>query len=238
MAAKWVEALLALQTVDQKIQDLEQRMTLLPKEMASLKAKRDAAVAATHAAAQDARRIEAEIKNGEAEIARLREESRKLQQQSALVKKNTEYQAMLSTIALNEKHIGEIESRILVLMDDFEAGKARYRKIKSDNDAVTRMAREEFEELVAFAGEVKERIARLRAERPALTAKVDSDTLLRYEALRKGTGGAPLVKIEKGICGNCHLRITPQAMNGVSKGAVTVCDNCMHLIYDEGSDGL
>ena len=239
MAAKWVEALLALQTVDLKIQELEQRMTLLPKEMASLKAKRDAAVAATHAAAQDARKIEAEIKKGEAEIARLREESRKLQQQSALVKKNTEYQAMLNTIALNEKHIGEIESRILVLMDEFEAGKARYRKIKNDNDSVTKLAREEFEELVAFAGEVKERIARLRAERPALTAKVDSDTLLRYEALRKGKGGgAPLVKIEKGICGNCHLRITPQAMNGVSKGAVTVCDNCMHLIYDEGGDGL
>ena len=45
--------------------------------------------------------------------------------------------------------------------------------------------------------------------------------------------GAPLVKIENGICGNCHLRVTPQAMNAIQKGVVTYCDNCQHIIYDE-----
>ena len=239
MAAKWVEALLALQKVDMRQRELEQRLALLPREMSELKARRDAAVADTHAAAQAARKIEAEIKNCESEIARLQDESRKLQQQSALVKKNTEYQAMLNTVALNAKKISDLESRVLKLMDDFEAGKAHYRKVKTDNDAVTRLAREEFEELLAFAEDVKKELARLRAERPELARKVDSDTMTRYKSLLKGkNAGAPLVKIENGICGHCHLRITPQAMNGISKGAVTVCDNCMHLIYDEGSEEL
>ncbi len=239
MAAKWAEALLALQKVDMRTSGLEQRLSLLPKEMTALKAKRDAAVAGTHAAAQAARKVEGEIKNCESEIARLQEESCKLQQQSALVKKNTEYQAMLNTIALNGKKIGEIESRILVLMDEFEEGKAHYRKVKADNDAVTTLAREEFEELLAFAEDVKKEIAHLKEERPALTKKIDPELLSRYNSLLKSkNGGAPLVKIENGICGHCHLRITPQAMNGISKGAVTACDNCMHLIYEEGSDEL
>ena len=238
MPAKWVQALLALQAIDLRIRELEQRMTLLPEEMGKLKARRDAMVASTARAADEARRIEREIKNTESEIARLGEENRKLQQQSAMVKKNTEYRAMLSSIALNEKKIGDLEGRVITLLDDFEAAKAEYRRVKVENDAVIKDARSEFEELLAFAGEVKQEIARLQAERPAALRGIDSATLARYTTLLKSkNGGSPLVKVENGICGHCHLRVTQQAANGILKGAVTACDNCQHLIYDEGVEG-
>ena len=186
------------------------------------------------AAAEAAHKVEREIKSAESEIARLTDESRKLQQQSAMVKKNTEYQAMLNTVALNKNRIGKLEGDVIELLDKFEEEKARYRKIKAANDAAVKSARAEFEELIAFAGEIKQEIAKLQAARPSLVRGVDSDTLSRYNTLLKGrSGGIPLVKIENGICGNCHLRITPQAMNGIQKGVVTYCDNCQHIIYDE-----
>ena len=235
MPAKWVQSLLKLQANDLRIRDLEQRMKLLPSEMNALKAKRDQLVASTSAAAEAAHKVEREIKSAESEIARLTDESRKLQQQSAMVKKNTEYQAMLNTVALNKNRIGKLEGDVIELLDKFEEEKARYRKIKAANDAAVKSARAEFEELIAFAGEIKhQEIAKLQATRPSLVRGVDSDTLSRYNTLLKGrSGGIPLVKIENGICGNCHLRITPQAMNGIQKGVVTYCDNCQHIIYDE-----
>ncbi len=235
MPAKWVQALLRLQEHDLSIRNFEQRLKLLPEEMSNLKDRRDALVASTAAAADEARKIERQIKTAESEVARLTEESQKLQQQSAMVKKNTEYQAMLSTIALNKNKIGDIEAKVIELLDQFEAAKVVYRRVKADNDAAVKNAKTEFEELIAFSSDVKERLASLRENRKNIPSGVDGDTLSRYNALLGGKQeGSPLVKVESGICGHCHLRITPQAQNNIQKGAVTICDNCQHLIYDEG----
>ena len=232
MAARWAEALLKLQTIDLRIRELETRLALLPKEMETLKGKRDAAVAEVAAAANAAKKIELNRKSVESEIEKLNGENKKLQQQSSMVKKNTEYQAMLGTIALNNKKIGELESRELELMDEFEEAKKAYRKLRQNNEAAVNAIRAEFDELVAFAGDLKKEIAQLKAERPADVRGVDAETLSRYNRLLNAKDGiAPLVKVENEICGSCHLRVTRQAMTNMQKGAVTSCENCMHFIY-------
>lgn len=232
MAARWAEALLKLQTIDLRIRELETRLALLPKEMETLKGKRDAAVAEVAAAANAAKKIELNRKSVESEIEKLNGENKKLQQQSSMVKKNTEYQAMLGTIALNNEKIGELESRELELMDEFEEAKKAYRKLRQNNEAAVNAIRAEFDELVAFAGDLKKEIAQLKAERPADVRGVDAETLSRYNRLLNAKDGiAPLVKVENEICGSCHLRVTRQAMTNMQKGAVTSCENCMHFIY-------
>ncbi len=237
MAARWAEALLKLQTVDLRIRELETRLALLPKEMGTLKDKRDAAVAEVAAAANAAKKIELDRRHVESEIEKLNAENKKLQQQSSMVKKNTEYQAMLGTIALNEKKIGDLESRVLELMDEFEEAKKAYRKLKQNNEAAVNAIRAEFDELVAFAGDLKKEIAQLKAERPADVRGVDNETLARYNRLLAGKDGVPpLVKVENEICGSCHLRVTRQAMTNMQKGAVTSCENCMHFIYLEDAE--
>lgn len=234
MAARWAEALLKLQRVDLKIRELEARLALLPKEMTELKNKRDAAVGEVNAAASAAKKIELERKGVESEIEKLNAENKRLQQQSAMVKKNTEYQAMLGTIALNEKKVGDLESRELELMDRFEEARKAYRKIRQDNEAAVNAIRAEFDELVAFAGDLKKEIAQLKEERPADIRGVDGETLARYNRLLAGKDGiAPLVRVENEICGSCHLRVTRQALTNMQKGAVTSCENCMHFIYLE-----
>ena len=234
MAARWAEALLKLQRVDLKIRELEARLALLPKEMTELKNKRDAAVAEVNAAASAAKKIELERKGVESEIEKLNAENKRLQQQSAMVKKNTEYQAMLGTIALNEKKVGDLESRELELMDRFEEARKAYRKIRQDNEAAVNAIRAEFDELVAFAGDLKKEIAQLKEERPADIRGVDGETLARYNRLLAGKDGiAPLVRVENEVCGSCHLRVTRQALTNMQKGAVTSCENCMHFIYLE-----
>ncbi len=232
MAARWAEALLKLQTIDLRIRELETRLALLPKEMETLKGKRDAAVAEVAAAANAAKKIELNRKSVESEIEKLNGENKKLQQQSSMVKKNTEYRAMLGTIALNNEKIGELESRELELMDEFEEAKKAYRKLRQNNEAAVNAIRAEFDELVAFAGDLKKEIAQLKAERPADVRGVDAETLARYNRLLNAKDGiAPLVTVENEICGSCHLRVTRQAMTNMQKGAVTSCENCMHFIY-------
>lgn len=233
MAARWAKSLLELQTVDLRIRELEARLALLPKEMGELKDKRDAAVAAVAAAATAAKKIEQERKSLESEIEALNDENKRLQQQSAMVKKNNEYQAMLGTIALNQKKVGDLESRVLERMDAFEAAKKTYREIKQENETAVNALRTEFEELVSFAADLKKEVAELKAGRSEENIRgVDRDTLSRYRQLLGGKDGiAPLVRVENEICGSCHLRLTRQTLTNLQKGAVTSCENCMHLLY-------
>ena len=232
MAARWAKALLELQAVDLRIRELEARLALLPKEMGELKDKRDAAVTAVNAAATAAKKIEQERKSVESDIQALNEENKRLQQQSAMVKKNNEYQAMLGTIALNQRKIGDLESRELELMDAFEAAKKNYRGIKQENEATVNALRTEFEELVSFAADLKKEVTDLKANRTDDIRGVDRDTLSLYRQLLGGKDGvAPLVRVENEICGSCHLRVTRQTMTNLQKGAVTSCENCMHLLY-------
>ena len=227
-----LNALLKLQDADMRKKGMETRLTLLPKEMDSIIARRDKLNAETVAAAEAVKKEELAIKSGENEIDRLTAQSQKLQQQSALVKKNTEYQAMLLEIADNKAKIGEIEEELILRFDNLEKLKVDAEKIRKHNAMELRSARSEFEELLEFSKTVKAEIAKLNAERPKLAAAVPEELLNTYMRLLKGKdGSAPVAKVDNGCCGNCHMRVTMQTLNELSKGNLESCDNCQHLLY-------
>ena len=232
MADQNLEALLILQDADLRRKGMENRLALLPKEMDAIIARRDKLNASTAAAAEALKKEELAVKQAEAEIARLTSESQKLQQQSALVKKNNEYQAMLAQIADNKRKIGEIEEELLIKFDRVEELKNNAEKIRRANALELRNARTEFEELLEFSKTVKAEIAKSIADRPALTAKIPDELLNTYQRLLKNKdNSAPLTKLDNGCCGNCHMRVTMQTANELSKGSIEHCDNCQHLLY-------
>ena len=229
-----LDALLILQEADLRRKGMEQRLQLLPKEMDAIIARRDKLNADTAAAAEEYKKEELAIKKCESEIARLTADSQKLQQQSALVKKNNEYQAMLGQIADNKRKVGELEEELLIKFDELEVIKAEAERVRRTNAAELRAARQEFEELLGFSKTCEAEVAKLIKERPALLSGIPADLLSRYERLLKGKDqGAPLVQLENGCCGNCHMRVTLQTLNQLSKGELESCDNCQHLIYTE-----
>ena len=227
-----LDALLILQEADLRRKGMEQRLQLLPKEMDAIIARRDKLNADTAAAAEEYKKEELAIKKCESEIARLTADSQKLQQQSALVKKNNEYQAMLGQIADNKRKVGELEEELLIKFDLVAELKEKAEKIKRANALELRNARTEFEELLAFSKSVKEEIAKATADRPALTANVRDELLGVYNRLLKSKDNTPpLTKLDNGCCGNCHMKVTMQTANELSKGKIESCDNCQHLLY-------
>ena len=214
------------------MRDLKLRLVSIPKELDKIIARRDALNANTAAAAEKVKKMELAIKAEEGKIQTLNAESTKLQQQSALVKKNNEYQAMLSGIAQNKEKISAIEEELLIKFDELEVLKAEAIEVKRNNSAELRSAKQEFEELLAFSKTCEAEIKKLVETRPALLNGISPDLLSRYERILKGRDpGAPIVQLENGCCGNCHMKVTLQTMNQLSKGELESCDNCQHLIY-------
>lgn len=111
MSAVWVKNLLKLQELDLEIRNLKLRLTMIPKEAENLK-QEIAKIEGKVKIAKDKKAAhELQLKQNEAEIADLNDKIGKLQTQSALVKKNTEYQAMLGSIAMLKKSISDLESK-------------------------------------------------------------------------------------------------------------------------------
>ena len=232
MAAGCLNELLKLQELDLRLRDLELRLKTMPQEMKNMIARRDNINKSTVAAADKVRSIELAIRQSESEADRLANENARLLQQSSQVKKQTEYDAMLLSIAKNKDKIGAEEEKTLLLYDELENAKADYRKAKKDNDDEIKIIKSEFDEIIAFSKKVEVEIARLKAARPALMNSVAPEVYSNYFRLLNGKNGTPPVcAVENGICGGCHLRVTPQTLNDISRSKIAVCDNCQCYIY-------
>ena len=231
MAAVWVKNLLNLQALDLEIRNLKLRLTMIPKEAENLQ-KEIAKIESKVKIAKDKKaNHELQLKQTESEIAELNDKVGKLQTQSALVKKNTDYQAMLGSIAMLKKSISDLESKQLELMDTIAADDKAIYAAAAAVKPETAPLREEIKELAELFNDVKARGRELLAKRPELRSMVDAEILPRYEQILKKNTTTPLVPVEADKCGNCHLRLTPQTLNSTRAGAITFCDNCMHIIY-------
>ncbi len=233
MAHPWLGKLLELQKCDLRIFTDKQKQNSLRGDLTELLGKRDALLKAVDDAASRVKKIELEIKAGESDIKKLDDDNRKLQQQSAMVKKNTEYQAMLATIEDNKRKTGEIEEAILAKFDELENAKREFNRIKRENAAALKMVKADFDDVVAFGDTLKKEVETLTKERPSKVNGIIPDVLRRYEALmKKPESGAPVCAVENGICTRCHMRVTAQTLNQLQKGEVVECDNCQGMLYD------
>jgi len=230
---QWIESLLALQKVDMRIINLHLRLKMIPTEIKKLEEKKTSTEGSIADAKSSMQKTGLDIKQTESEIAAINAKIDQLQQQSSLVKKNTEYKAMLSQIDTQKEKISEFETVMLTLFDQDEANKERFKEITKEFEAEKSAISEEIQELNQLNGEVKTEIQELLDSRKPLEIRVDSTVLEQYKRLLKAKK-APLAKINSaGTCSSCHLKITPQTMTETKKEAVVYCDNCSCLLYLE-----
>jgi len=229
---KWIEDLLELQTIDMRIRNMKMRLEMLPKEKISLEAEMKKEEGEIKLKSENTKKTELAIKRAESSISQVNETIKKIQANSAMVKKNNEYQAMMSEIAQNKAKISDFETEEITLLDELEKAKTELKAFEKQYHAKVQTIKENLSELQQMEGEVREEINRLIAERGHKESGIPQDIIRLYSRLLKTTGD-PLVKVNNDICGNCHLKLTPQTLAESRKGSVITCDNCQHLLYME-----
>ena len=228
---QWIEDILKLQECDIRIRQLSTRMEMIPieiqkiereieSEKAELKKKKDAGMS-----------TELEIKQVESDIMKYNDEITKLQKQSVMVKKNDEYRALMKEISNAQNKISDLETRELELMDEKDGfNKTRKNEEKVAQDKENAM-NEEQTDLADLEIRLKKEIENLNAGRNSLCDNIEDELLKTYTRLINKGVGKPLVEVNDGNCGNCHLRLTPQSINSARKQVRVPCENCSHLLY-------
>lgn len=90
--------------------------------------------------------------------------------------------------------------------------------------------------------ELREKSEQAQTARKEVIEKISPAVLKRYETLHQRQRWPILASAERGVCGGCHISISPQIYNNLYRGdSIEVCANCHRILYlpskVEASDG-
>ena len=81
-------------------------------------------------------------------------------------------------------------------------------------------------------GSIGDTMSRKQAERRAIAATIPRQTLVIYERVHRGKGGAVVVAVRKRSCSACHNALTPQKVQEIRReDKIHTCDACGRLLY-------
>ena len=231
MTKEWLNDLLRLQDTDLRIRKLTTRLDMIPSEIDKIDAEIELDKGNLEKSKNSGDSLTLEIKSVESDIIAQNDVIDKLRKQSVMIKKNEEYKAMMKEIEAARKKISDLETRELELMDKIDETKQEWRKLeKIFSDKKTELEAEKVD-LIELEGKLKREIEQVAAGRPELESVIDDDILSIYTRLLDKGVGQPLAPVNNGICGNCHLQLTPQTINHTRKAEKVNCENCGHLLY-------
>lgn len=229
-----LEGLLALQEIDIRIVELENRLAEIPKrrsevsrEITALEDERSRLAAGVERSRLDRRALETDLET--------RQEHRvRYETQLNQVKTNVAYSALLTEIQTAKRAIGELEGQILDLMASREESERRIGEIDRELEGLRETAAGALEELDREAAEIGGALQADRARREAALGIVDARFLRLYDRLRRARRFPALVPLRGQACGACHNRMPPQVVQEIRhSGSLHVCEACGVLVYAE-----
>lgn len=224
--------LLPLQELDLKIEACRLRELEIPKQKGKFEVQKKRLASELEERDKAFKALQLEQRDCEKDIEQKQAQILKYKTQLNSVKKNEEYQALLHEIEMIDKQIGLKEERILVLMDEIDAAKARLAEDKKRIDLELKQIDAQCAEIDAELAEAVRSRNALEAQRDPLIASVDPALLAKYTRIRasKKTGAA-IVPMNGTTCSGCNMAVTPQAVNEILAGKVHACAHCGRLLY-------
>lgn len=226
-----IKTLLIVQDRDSRLRRLREDLRRLPEEAARAKAGVAADEAALQAAKAAATENEMAIHRHQLDIDTRRTTIGRLKTQQFETRKNDEFTALGHEIDRYAAEIARLEDEELALMEKGEELKAKAAAAAAAVAATRTRAQEDLNRMKERHVTLTAQVAEAEAERAALAAAVDPAVLARYERIFEKKAPAVVV-LEHGICGGCHMKVTPTTLTQVkAEKGLAYCENCGRLLY-------
>ncbi len=234
-----LEQLLKLQVIDYDLGELERSKEYLPDMMENLHKEINEARERLEAATTQLEDVRIKRKNLELEVSAKEAELEKYQKQMMTIKTNKEYDALVAQIDAVKAVISEKETELLQAMERITELEAMIPELEGQLQQIEGNGTKQLKILQEKIDTIGDKVSSKEAERAAITSTIPRETLMLYERVRRGKGGAVVVVIRKRSCSACHNTITPQRVQEIRRGdRVHTCDACGRLLYwdDDISD--
>jgi len=227
-----IQKLLVLQDRDRRILRMKDELTHLEPERQQWRTRIAQAQAALDDAKQRIKHIESERKRLELEADAKRELIQRYSLQQFQTRKNEEYRALTHEIDLCKEVITKLEDQQLELMEQAELAQKQVAAATQSGKEIKQLADGQSVNLDAREQNLRKELAELEANRGELAEAVEEGARYRYERLSKQKGHNVVVGIQGGVCGGCHMRLSPQTVVSCrSEQDLVACPNCGRILY-------
>ena len=227
-------ALVSLQKVDSKLDEIRILKGELPMEVADLEDEIQGLHARQMRVEEEVNGITDFIEQKKQAIKDAQELAKKYEKQSEKVKNNREFEAINKEIEMQqlevklaEKHIKDANEEVAekaVALD-------RAKKAIASKEAVLNSKKGELEKIISATEKEEKHYQQLAEE---ARNHVDPRLLASYEKIRKNyRNGLAVVPVERDACGGCFYSIPPQKQSEIKqRKKVMVCENCGRVLVD------
>ena len=231
------QRLLALQSVDTAIQQLEHRRANLPEQKAlDENADTLAKVSAEYAGAKDKlERLSAQQRNHESEIATVdaRRKSEEGRMYSGLIRSEKELEALRQEISSLKTRKNDLEESLLEIMEQMEDLESLVETLKQRHIELTSSVDELTQARDTAATDIDAELRERRDERQRATEGIPEDVLTYYEQLRDRKDGVAVAELQGRTCAGCRLELTQIELEDVRAAAshrLAKCEQCGRIL--------
>lgn len=241
VAGGQLEALLALQDLDVRIQQLRHRRAHLPEREAVARA--DAALAAA----------QAEHDTFELERSRLAGQRDALDQEAGALGSRIEViearlrsgaagsfrdqEAMAAEVTSLGRRRNELEDSELSVMEELEPVEAALAAVAGRRASLEEDRRAAAEAYESAAAAADDEVAAAEAARPPLAGEVEPPLLATYDRLAERLGGVAVARVIHGTCDGCRLSLSATELDQLRRGGSgrLHCEQCGRILVLPGS---
>ena len=227
-----LRALIRLQHVDSKIDQIKKLRGDLPEEIRDLEDENAGLETRVEKYETEAKENEVSRKQSELDIKDAEDLIKKYEEQQLQVRNNREYDALTKEIEAQRNRITDAQNRIEIIdgsKDEREAAIAAARVRLEELDSILTGKKAELEEVL---NDTKSEQADLETKRKAAAKEVDQRYLRAYERLRnKLRDGRAVVPLVRGAAGG--FAVPPQRQVEIRQGnRIVACEHTGRIIVD------
>lgn len=232
--AEKLQALLKLQQIDSKIDEIRKVRGDLPEEVRDLEDEIAGYKTRLEKFDAELKESEDEISSRKLQIKNSEKLIKKYEEQQTNVRNNREYDAITKEVELQQLEIQVSEKKIKEAFAKSELKKA-------DIEEVTNLLSERQKdldgkksELDSISEESQEEENKLLKDRDKAAKAIEERLYNSYTKLRNNAkNGLAVVTVRRGACGGCFNTVPPQRQAEIrEKKKITVCEHCGRILAD------
>jgi len=228
--------LVGVQEQDKLLDSIEAAIRLIPEDIAALRSEIEAEKTKFNAWKEKTIAVQLRKKEKELELSKQEELVRKHTQDLNQVKTNAAFKALQSEIDRAKAQGGDIETEILMIMEEADAFSLEEKTLKTEVARVEADLQKQIGVLESRKSEQEARLAEEKGKRAALAVAVPPDLLDLYDQTRKRRRGIGISRVRGNLCEVCHMTLPPQDVLNTIKGTTIVhCDSCQRILYNSES---
>lgn len=227
-----IRRLIELQTIDDKVGEVERERHSLSDKIAKLKgflANRAAELAEKREKLTEVERFLRELED---EAKQLLDNMKRAQARLGAVTKTKEYNAAQREIDTQKKNVRQKEEEIAKLKEEIAKFRDGYEtdehELQGKRAEVESVERQSAGEL----GQLQKEITRRAADRDGVEKDVSQAILRRYRRIAKARDGVAVVAVRDGQCTGCNRQVPPQLrIILLKRHTLETCPFCSRYIY-------